>query len=249
MTRDWNAHSYSDVATVMKPIAKRVLDRLSLRGDEVVLDAGCGTGMITADLIKLLPNGRVIAVDGSISMVISAKKNLGAKAEVLHADLLDLTLEKQVDIVFSTATFHWIDDHKKLFTRFYNLLKPGGQIVAQCGGEGNGGKLPDIIKNVSSQEVFAQYFNNWSGPWYFASPEKTEFLLKKLGFKNVKCWLTAEPAVTDKPADYLETIWLGSHLERLPFELRKKYVKAVANNFSAPMTINYIRLNIEATRP
>ena len=104
-TADWNAASYHRVSGPMEAMGLAVLDRLPLDGDETVLDAGCGTGRVTAHLVERLPRGRVIAVDASPAMVVEARSNLGATADIRQADLLDLELEEPVDAVLSTATF------------------------------------------------------------------------------------------------------------------------------------------------
>ena len=135
--RDWNADSYERVSGPMEAMGREVLDRLELRGDEYVLDAGCGTGRVTLALAHKLPRGRVIAVDGSPAMVEQARARLPDEVEVRVADLLDLELEPPVDAILSTATFHWIGDHDRLFANLLNALRPGGRLVAQCGGAGN----------------------------------------------------------------------------------------------------------------
>ena len=115
-----------------------VVARLALRGDETVLDAGAGTGRVTEMVLERLPRGRVIAVDGSVSMAQRARERLPPdRVTVICSDLLALELPEPVDAVISTATFHWILDHDALFARMRRLLRPGGQFVAQCGGEGN----------------------------------------------------------------------------------------------------------------
>jgi trans-aconitate 2-methyltransferase len=92
LTRDWDAATYDRVSSPQVEWAGPVLDRLELRGDETVLDAGCGTGRVTAVLAQRLPRGRVIAVDGSPAMVAEARKRLPGDVDVRVADLLELTL-------------------------------------------------------------------------------------------------------------------------------------------------------------
>src|SRR5439155_22503353 len=113
--------------------AEDVLYRLELRGDETVLDAGCGSGRVTKVLQERLPRGKVIAVDASPSMVEKARAALGPEADVFVSDLVDIDLHEEVDAVFSNAVFHWIPDHDTLFKRLFAALKPGGQLVVQCG--------------------------------------------------------------------------------------------------------------------
>lgn len=131
--RIWDGQSYDRISGPMEALGREVLGRLDLHGDETVLDAGCGSGRITQALIDRLPNGRVIAVNASPSMVSVAKERLGAQADVRVADLLELELDEHVDPILSTATFHWVLNHDVLFRRLHAAMRPGGQLVAQCG--------------------------------------------------------------------------------------------------------------------
>ena len=136
--REWNATSYERVSAPQEQWGRDVLDRLDLDGDERVLDAGCGTGRVTAALVERLPRGEVVAVDGSPAMVDAGQGAPRRRAPTsFAADLLELELEPPVDAILSTATFHWIADHDRLFARLHAALKPGGRLVAQCGGAGN----------------------------------------------------------------------------------------------------------------
>jgi trans-aconitate 2-methyltransferase len=135
--KEWDARMYDRVSDPQFEWGLEVLDRLELAGDEFVMDAGCGSGRVTAKLLERLPNGRVLCVDASQSMIELAREALDDRADYLVTDLLELEVDQPVDAVFSTATFHWILDHDRLFARLYDSLKPGGRLVAQCGGEGN----------------------------------------------------------------------------------------------------------------
>src|SRR5579872_1804276 len=130
---DWDAVSYHQVARPHLAWGADVIERLGLRGDEVVLDAGCGSGRVTAQLLERLPRGRVIAADRSPAMLSEARSTLAAHAErvrFVQTDLLEIDARlaeaERVDVVFSTATFHWIADHARLFTALHRVLKPGG---------------------------------------------------------------------------------------------------------------------------
>ena len=136
-TRDWDAATYDRISAPQQAWAREQLERLSLRGDEVVLDAGCGSGKVTALLVEMVPEGRVYAVDVAPSMVEHTRAALGERVTAFCQDLTELSLPEAVDAVFSNATFHWIPDHPKLFASLASVLKPGGRLVAQCGGFGN----------------------------------------------------------------------------------------------------------------
>ena len=124
--REWDAETYDQVSDPQFSWGMEVLDRLELRGDERALDAGCGSGRVSAELLERLPEGELIAVDGSEAMIAKARERLGSRATYLVADLAELRLEAPVDLIFSTATFHWITDHEKLFERLREALGGAG---------------------------------------------------------------------------------------------------------------------------
>ena len=241
--RDWNAASYQRVSAPLEAMGREVLDRLELRGDERVLDAGCGTGRVTAALVERLPRGEVVAVDGSPSMVEQARERLGAGVEVFAADLLELELSQPVDAILSTATFHWIGDHDRLFERLFAALRPGGRIVAQCGGAGNVASVQAAIDAVAEPALAA-----WAGPWNFQSPEATAARLERIGFTDIRTWPQDVRVEPENPREYLATVVLGSHLERLPEDRREAFVEAVLAAMPEP-AIDYVRLNLTARRP
>jgi trans-aconitate 2-methyltransferase len=263
--RDWNAASYDRLSDPQLGWGVEVLERLQLRGDETVLDAGCGTGRVTKLLAERLPRGRVIGVDASPSMIELARRSLGEDAELICADLVEVDLPEpaSVDVVFSTATFHWIRDHDALHRNLHRQLKPRGRIVAQCGGVGNIAMVRAAVSQVTQEEPFAKHFAGWGMPWNFKAPEEETAILERAGFIAVECWLQRKTVEPDNPREYLTTVCLGSHLERLPEELRADFVSRVASHMPNPNTwrgsrnrpggreaarLEYVRLNIDATR-
>jgi trans-aconitate 2-methyltransferase len=238
MPLDWDAESYTRVAGGIMALGHEVLERIDLRGDEVVLDAGCGSGELTAELAARVPRGRVYAVDGSPRMAELARERLGERATVWVSDLLELEVPEPVDLVFSTATFHWIADHERLFARLHGALKPGGRLVAQCGGAGNIAAIRAAIEQVSGDP--------WM-PWNFAGPDETEQRLRAAGFSEARAWLYERPVTPDEPLVFLKTAILGEHLERLPEAQRDPFARAVLERLGEPFTARYVRLNIEAT--
>jgi len=246
--RDWDASTYQRLSAPMTAMGTDVLDRLLLSGEETVLDAGCGTGGVTRELLERLPRGHVIAVDGSPSMVERARAELPAGADVRVADLLELELEEPVDAILSTATFHWILDHPRLFARLHAALNPGGRLVAQCGGHGNVAAVKQAGLDVAAEPVYAEHFGGWGTDWQFATPEETEARLRAAGFVDVWCWLSRVDVDPGDPEAYLRAICLGSFLEQLPSELHDGFVAGALARLEDPLVIHYVRLNILARR-
>jgi trans-aconitate 2-methyltransferase len=248
MTRDWDAATYDRVSAPQVEWAERVLERLPLRGDETVLDAGCGSGRVTQMLLERLPRGHVVAVDSAESMVEHARQALDPeRATVFRADLTDLSLGEPVDAAFSNAAFHWIPDHDALFARLHDALRPGGLLVAQCGGRGNVARFHAAATDVAAEEPYAEHLAGWTGPWHFAGAEKTAERLERAGFTGVETWLEPYPVSPPDPAGFLRAVCLGPHLEQLPEELRAGFVEAVRERCGREL--DYVRLNIDAKKP
>jgi trans-aconitate 2-methyltransferase len=246
VTRDWDAGTYHRVSDVHTEWAEQVLGRLTLRGDETVLDAGCGSGRVTAMLLDRA--GHVVGVDAAPSMVAHAREALGERATVFQQDLLELELDKPVDAVFSNAVFHWVPDHPRLFERLHAALKPGGAVEAQYGGYGNVEAFHREADAVGAGEPFAEHLAGWVGPWNFTTAEQARGWLEEAGFVDVETWLETWPMRPREPRDYIRSVCLGHHLERLPEDLRGPYVDAVAERLGDPPEIDYVRLNISARR-
>jgi trans-aconitate 2-methyltransferase len=245
VSRDWDAVTYDRVSSIQVEWAAEVLGRLDLRGDETVLDAGCGTGRVTGMLLERLPRGHVVAVDSAPSMIGFAREALGSRATVLQQDLLDLEVPEPVDAVFSNAVFHWVPDHSRLFRRLHGALRPGGIVEAQYGGFGNVERFLRAADAVSEEEPYAEHLAHWVGrPWNFTTDEQARGWLEEAGFEDVRAWLHARPMRPSEPHEYIRSVCLGHHLERLPEDLRAAYVDAVAERM--PAEIDYVRLNVSA---
>jgi trans-aconitate 2-methyltransferase len=244
--RDWDGATYDRISGPMEALGLEVLARLDLRGEETVLDAGCGSGRITEALIERLPRGHAIAVDQNPSMVEAARTRLGPRVDIRLADLLDLELERPVDAIFSTATFHWIADHDRLFERLRAIIRPGGRLVGQCGGEGNIEVLRAKVDAVVAREPYAEHFIDWRPPWNYAGPRETEERLLSAGFASAACSLQPAPREPEHPREFLATIVLGPHVQRLPEELRELFMDDVLDVLGEPVVVDYVRLNIDA---
>ena len=209
-----------------------------------MLDAGCGSGHVTGMLIEHLPEGRVIAVDGSASMVDRVRSVLRPQDSVTVADLLELSLEEPVDVVFSSAVFHWVLDDDALFANLRKALKPGGRLASQNGGAGNISRLKASSAEVMAREPYAD--SRASARSGTTRPGETEERLARAGFSEARCWLQPWDIVPPEPKEFVGTICLGPYLDRLPEGLRDGFVDDVLALEDDPLVLDYVRLNIEA---
>jgi trans-aconitate 2-methyltransferase len=220
----WDAGTYDKVADPQEAWAREVLERATIGPDDVVLDAGCGTGRTTRLLLERTPH--VIGVDADAEMVAKARENL-PRVEILQQDLLELQLAEPVDVVFSGAVFHWITDHETLFARLHAALKPGGRLVAQCGGHGN---IAAVLAVVGERP----------GTWLYATPDDTERRLRDAGFTQARAWLQPKPTVPGDMVTFVETVILHG----MPAAEARPLAERAAAELDA---LDYVRLNIEAT--
>ena len=158
----------------------------------------------------------------------------GHRVELHEGDLLQLEVAEPVDAILSTATFHWILDHERLFARLHTVLRPGGRLVAQCGGEGNIDVLRGVANEVLAHEPYATHFRDWQAPWNYAGPEVTEERLLGAGFASAQCWLQPAPQQPEHPREFLSSIVLGPHYQQLPAELREQFMDTVLAELGEP---------------
>lgn len=257
---EWNAAAYHKVSGPQTSWGQRVLSRLSVNGDERAIDAGCGSGRLTSELMARLPRGRLVAIDRSWNMLITARANLrptfGDRVSFAQVSLPAMPFANWADLVFSTATFHWIKDHQPLFNNILTALRPGGHLMAQCGGGANLARAHALAEQLMHAEPFAEYFGDWPGPWEFANAEVTAERLHRAGFTEVVTSLEEAPTTLASEADYREfvtTVIYHAHLERLPTASLKQafidWVTELSAREDPPFTLDYWRLNISAKRP
>ncbi len=254
----WNAELYDRIGTPMRRWAQAVIDDLDLRGDETVLDAGCGSGSVTFDLLAKLPRGKIYALDASAEMIASLAKQVAERGVTnivpSHASLTDFTLPEQVDCVFSNAVFHWIPDDDALFGSLYRAAKPDGRLRAQCGGFGNNAHVLEAVEVVRQQPRFEPHLRGFSDSKKYRKPDEAQAALERAGWRDVRTNLFAQPVpfdTRDDGAQYVATILLRDHIARLPEADREAYAHAVVEETvrrnGEPYTADYVRLDLWAT--
>jgi trans-aconitate 2-methyltransferase len=258
VSTEWDAASYHTVSAPQTSWGRVVLAGLALDGHERVIDAGCGSGRLTAALLDRLPRGRVLALDRSRNMLEVARTNLrpayGDRVCFVQAALPEVPVAAWADVVFSTATFHWVRDHQPLFAGLHAALRPGGRLHAQCGGGPNLARAHALAEQVMEHEPFAAHFAGWPGVWEFAAAEVTAARLAAAGFTDVVTALVEAPTTLATEADYrafVTTVIYHPHLAQLPAALRGPFIDAVtalAAAESPAFTLDYWRLNMTATK-
>ncbi len=255
MSREWDSASYHRLSSHQFEWGKKVLARVHLHGDEIAMDAGCGTGRLTAELLKRLPRGRVVAVDLSENMLRTARANLDSefagRAFCVRANLANLPFADAFDLIFSTAAFHWVTDHPRLFQNLFGALKPGGRLEAQCGGGPNLARLRQRAARLMAEPEYEPFFAGWPGPWEYADAETTARRLREAGFIEVETSIEGAQFRLSDPEEYrryLETVTCHAHLARIPNgDLRQRFLRELAADPNFEM--DYWRLNLRGRKP
>ena len=255
----WNAEVYERIGTPMRRWAQAVIEGLELTGDETVLDAGCGSGSVTFDLLEKLPRGKVYALDASQEMIDSLSKQLAERDETrvvaMRASLTDFTLPEQVDRVFSNAVFHWIVDDDALFGCLYRATKRDGRLRAQCGGYGNNAHVLEAVEAVRQDARFAAHLGDFRDSKKYRTPEEATAALERAGWTKARARLFDQPVPfedQEEAALYVRTILLRDHVARMPEEDGVAYSRAVVaetvRRWGAPYVADYVRLDLWASR-
>ena len=258
-SREWNSEVYQRLSSPQFGWGKKVLDRVRLRGDETVLDAGCGTGRLTGELLGRLPRGRVLAVDLSGNMLQAARRELEPRFAghvwFVAADLQQLPLHEAADGIFSTAAFHWVKDHERLFRSLHEALRPGGWLEAQCGGGPNLAVLLQRAEALISRPPLNRFFARWQSPWEYASAQTTAERLRRAGFSDISTGLEPAPvllASAEQYREYLANIIFHRHLERIAdAELRREFLDQLTRQSAQddpPFMLDYWRLNLSGRK-
>jgi trans-aconitate 2-methyltransferase len=256
--REWDAHVYHKLSEPQVSWGRKVLARLRLRGDETVMDAGCGTGRLTGELLAALPGGRVVGIDLSQQMLRKAREHLRAhvngRVSLVACDLLDLPFRCVFDGIVSTAAFHWVLNHDLLFANLHSQLRPGGWLVAQCGGGPNLEALRQRVGALIGTPKFREFFSGFCEPWLYQTAEEAAETLRRAGFSKVLTSVEAAPTVLDNAQQYTEfisNVILQRHLALLPEEnLRAAFIGNLVEQAAGetpPFLLDYWRLNLSAT--
>jgi trans-aconitate 2-methyltransferase len=259
-TREWNSSEYHRLSQPQVSWGKKVLARLTLRGDELLLDAGCGTGRLTAELLEALPRGKVVALDISQNLLRSAREHLqpqfGERVPLVAADLQELPFDGVFDGVVSTAAFHWVLDHDRLFRGLHRALRPGGWLQAQCGGGPNIAHLRERMRALAVSPQYVPFLAGYPEPWLYQDAEGAAATLQRAGFVDVHTSLESAPtAMGDHTrfTEFVSTVIVRTYLERIPEAgLRRQYVAQLADQAAAddpPFVLDYWRLNLSARKP
>jgi trans-aconitate 2-methyltransferase len=256
----WNAAAYDDLSDPMFEWGMAVLETLPLKGGERVLDAGCGSGRLTEELLGRLPAGEVVALDSSPEMLEQARQRLsrfGERVEYVEASLQDFELAdfksaNPVDGIFSNAVFHWVPDHAAMFRCLHAALKPGGWLVAQFGGVGNLARAHRRADEVAAQAPFKEHLAGVEYGPHFEDTASTRQRMEAAGFHVSEAKLhsvVARFGSRERYEAFLRTVVLRRPVAKLPEDLQSEFLGEISSRTlrdEGGYALDYVRLTARA---
>ena len=258
---DWDARDYVAHSAAQQEWARELIEKLRLRGDEDALDIGCGDGRATARIAERLPEGSVLGVDKSASMIALAGEQFPPAAHsnlrFRRMDATRLELPRAFDVAFSTAALHWMHDHEAILRGVRACLRSGGRLLFQMGGRGNVAEALAVVGEVVARPRWRERFDGFTSPYHVYSPEDYESWLPRATQKPARAELLAKDMAHAGHAAFLgwlRTTWFP-YTDRLPADLRDAFVDDVAAAYAAAYPpddagvyhVRVIRLEVEAT--
>ncbi len=183
-TFEFDGRKYKMASKHQKEWGNTLISELQLKGNERILDLGCGDGVLTEQLSLAVPNGKVLGIDASIGMIKTAKSIKKANIEFRQLDINEIDYKNEFDVIFSNAALHWVKDHKRLLKNVYKALKNQGVVLWDFGSEGNCANFIDVVRKKIIDDKYAGYFEDFEWPWFMPSKSQYEDLMSFIGFSD-----------------------------------------------------------------
>ncbi len=258
----WDPEEYVRSSASQLGWAMELIEKLGLRGDESVMDIGCGDGRVTAEIARRVPRGSVTGIDSSREMIERARAVWPAARHAnLSFELADaqaLPFADRFDVAFSSATLHWVRDQAAVLRGVARALRGGGRLLFQMGGRGNGAAVFASGVQLTATPAWSRYFKDFAFPWSFPDTDEYAAWCAEAGLRVRRIELIPKLMRHAGPAGlaaWMRTTWMP-YTERLPDALKERFLEEVAGRYVAAhpadkdgmVTVGMVRLEVEASR-
>jgi trans-aconitate methyltransferase len=258
----WDPADYAASSSSQARWGRELMERVEWRGDEHVLDVGCGDGTLTAQIASRVSQGRVLGIDSSAEMVAHAQathlKSHFSNLRFVQMDAARMELPPTFDVVFSNAALHWVADQKGVLQGAARALQPGGRLVVSCGGKGNAEDVFVALRREMRSARWREYFRNLKKPYFFHGDDEYREWLEKAGFQALHLRLMPKAAVHEDESafeSWLRTTWMP-YTHRVPESSRAAFIQAVVQRYleahppdaTGAVHVRMVRLELDAVR-
>ncbi len=230
MAHEFDGKKYQKASAHQKEWGNKLISELDLKGDEKILDLGCGDGVLTQIFSNLVPNGLVIGIDASKGMIEVAKEKESNNLKFLLMDIDNIEIDDKFDIVFSNAALHWVKNHQKLYEKLSIILNKNGIIRFNFAADGNCSYFFNIVKQTIQKKEYQNYFKNFDWPWFMPTLDEYKNITDNFQFSNVKIWgENADRYFPNKEAliGWIEQPSIVPFLEYLPDDKKEPFTNEV----------------------
>ncbi len=255
----WDAELYQKSSSYQYALGIMAIERLKPSDNEHILEIGCGNAMISIEIAKKIPNGKITAIDLSKEQCEQARINISnnniKNIDIININALEITYENQFDAVFSNSAIHWIKNFELMYELIYNSLKNDGRMMIQTGLNENN-VLFQVIADLIRIRDFREYLAKFSMPWRFLSVKQTEKILEDNNFKNI----LVEPykfemnfKSEEEVINYCKAAALVPFLSLIPEEIEGNFMEIFKEiyfkiNQSNPLVITMSRIFINGIK-
>lgn len=265
----WDAEDYAANSSAQFGWGVELMEKLAWRGNERVLDLGCGDGKLSARLAEHAPAGTVTGIDASAQMVTLAHARWVEKTQsptqsttqrlrFVQMDAQALRFESAFDVVFSNAVLHWVSDHSAVMAGVRRALRPGGRLLLQTPGVGNCAEFVEAVDQVRGRARWRSFFRDFTFPWRFSAVTEYAHWLDRAGLETQRIERIHKDMRHSGPealVGWMRSTWLP-YLDRLPGAQRGMFVSDVIDRYLMQVPtddagcthVDMVRLEVAAVR-
>jgi trans-aconitate methyltransferase len=237
----WDAKLYNSVVAPQVDAGRKLVGMAKVKGDEHVLDLGCGTGILTDELASLARWGRVVGLDPSEEMLAEARARLGLRANVVvvRGDACALEFSGDFDLVFTNSVLHWAPCQAGALQGIHRALVPGGRLAMQMPEVRFFPQFEQYIREATDELSLGRYFKGWGPKWCLSTRDEYAALMVEAGFRDIDVSVWEQTYLfesVNEIAGWLSSAGLRPYMARLPEDKQERFTYAFAMRFENDRT-------------